>query len=171
MPRSISRVCLLAIVILKLLVSSSVLSAEETRSIYLVRHAEKQHDGTRDPSLTEKGKLRANNISEQLSNTNIIGVYSTDYKRTKQTALPLAEFLEIEVTFYNSGQLEDFAMQILSGHGNVLIVGHSNTTPELVKMLGGSSYGPIADTVYDRLYHLVIKDSEVTTILLSSRVD
>jgi len=171
MPRSISRLSLLAIVMLKLLISSSVLLAEEARNIYLVRHAEKQLDGTRDPSLTAVGKLRADNIAKQLSNTNISSIYSTNYKRTKQTAFPLAELLKIELTFYDPRQLASFAKQILSSGGNVLVVGHSNTTPELVKLLGGSSYGPIADTVYDRLYHLVIKDSEVKTILLSSKVD
>ncbi|MCF6193815.1 MAG: hypothetical protein L3J46_05735, partial [Kangiellaceae bacterium] len=68
-------------------------------------------------------------------------------------------------------QLEEFAKQILSTNGNVLIVGHSNTTPELVGLLGGDSHGPIADTMYDRLYRLEIKDLKVKTYLLSSRAN
>ncbi len=171
MLRSIFQFGLLIIIVLNLLLTCSSLSAEEARNIYLVRHAEKRLDGTRDPSLTKAGRLRANNISQQLSNSNIIAVYSTNYKRTKQTALPLAKLLEISLSLYDPRQLGKFAKKILSGNGNVLIVGHSNTTPELIKLLGGDSYGPIADTVYDRLYQLSIKESKIETILLSSKAD
>ena len=171
MPRSIFRLCLLAIIVLNLLVSSSDLSAEEARNIYLVRHAEKQLDGTRDPSLTEEGSLRATNISKQLQNENISSIYSTNYKRTKQTALPLSKRLKIDLTLYNPNQLKDFAKQVLLGKDNILIVGHSDTTPQLVELLGGDSHGSMAETVYDRIYLIVIKGSKIQTFLLSSNTD
>jgi len=168
---SILRQAFLATAILSLLLVCPMLSAKEHRSIYLIRHAEKQHDGTHDPSLTEKGVLRAKNICKQLKNRNITTIYSTNYKRTVETALPLSKSLAIDLTLYDPNQLETFATQVLLGEGNVLIVGHSNTTPELVALLGGNSQGPMADSVYHQIFHLVVKGNKTDTIILSSSVD
>ena len=168
---SIYRLPFLAFVMLSLLLACPMVTAEEGRSIFLIRHAEKQLDGIRDPSLTKKGVLRAENISKQLKNRNIKTIYSTNYKRTRQTAIPLSKLLEIGLALYDPSQLEAFAKQVLSGEGNVLIVGHSNTTPQLVELLGGNSQGPMAETVYNRIYQLVVKGSKVETFLLSSSIN
>lgn len=145
----------------------SILIAQE-RQIFLVRHAEKQNDGTRDPSLTEKGILRSNNIADMLKNEEIIKIYSSPYKRTKETATPLANLLKLEVMLYDPSDLEAFAKQIKIAGGNILIVGHSNTTPELSQLLGGKSFGKIAEMEYNRVYRLSVNGKKVTSQLLYS---
>jgi broad specificity phosphatase PhoE len=137
--------------------------------IYLVRHAEKQSDGTSDPALTETGKRRAMALAEQLANNNISAVYSSNYQRTKQTAAPLAQQLNLEVTLYDPRKLKELAATIKATQGNVLIVGHSNTTPALAFYLGGHAFGDIDESEYDRLYHLQIKNDQVTSSLLRSK--
>ena len=78
--------------------------------------------------------------------------------------------IKIEITLYDPRKLEGFAQQMLTNSENILIVGHSNTTPALVKLLGGDPHGSIAETEYDRLYQLIITKSKLTTRLLHSQV-
>jgi broad specificity phosphatase PhoE len=114
--------------------------------VFLVRHFEKQSPNTqnkhsKDPELTERGQARAQALAAFLAEKNITSVFSTNYKRTLQTASPTAEQHGINITFYNPSELAEFALQLTAlagaGKGNILIVGHSNTTPQLLKLLGG----------------------------------
>ncbi len=150
-----------------LLVNTSMVFAQ-TNVIYLTRHAEKITTGN-DPALTEQGQLRAENIAQTIERANISNIYSTDYNRTQQTAQPLSSLLSIPVQSYNPSDLTAFANQLKSLTGNTFVVGHSNTTPELVALLGGGSVEPIAEDEFDRLYQVIIAENgEVTTVLLSS---
>ena len=152
--------------ILFLCLWSNITLAE--RSIYLVRHAEKQADGTANPSLTKQGLQRANNLAQQLKDKNIVAVYSTSYNRTQQTAAPLAKLLGLDVQTYDPRKLLEFAETVLRSDQTILIVGHSNTTPSMVTHLGGDSFGDIDESVYDRLYHLRFSKDEVESMLLKS---
>ena len=69
----------------------------ETSTYYLIRHAEKnQSDKTnKNPNLIEKGLLRAAQWTYVLEHVTLDAIYSTDYNRTKQTAAPLAEKLNL----------------------------------------------------------------------------
>ena len=127
---------------------------------YLVRHAEKQKDGTKDPALTQKGHKRAEFLAKQLSLTGISKIYSTDYKRTRATAKPLADILGLELTPYDASQLKEFAQALRQEDGNILIVGHSNTTPVLAEMLSGKSVDAMQETEYENLYQVVIIDGK-----------
>jgi len=140
-----------------------------SKDIYLVRHAEKNKSDHDNPELTENGKFRAKNIANMLKNKNISEIYSTRYNRTMQTAQPLAKLLGIDVLFYDPLALEHFAQTILSKPGNILIVGHSNTTPYLVSKLGGDSGEPINESEYDRVYQLTVLNNKVFTKLLHSK--
>jgi len=142
---------------------------EQSRNIYLLRHAEKIQGGTRDPSLTEVGRSRASNLVEQLKNQSIVAIYSSDYLRTKETAAPLAKHLGLTIQLYDPRKLKAFAKQILSTKGNIVIVGHSNTTPQLVILLGGDAHGDIDESEYDRLYRLTVSKNKTLTKLLRSR--
>ena len=136
--------------------------------IYLVRHAEKQHSKDKNPTLTELGHQRANNIANMLKKNDISHIYSTDYHRTQQTAKPLSDLIKVAITSYDPRDLPAFAQQLKTIQGNILVVGHSNTTPELVSLLGGQST-PIDESEYDRLYQLIRDlDGKVTTVLLTS---
>lgn len=133
--------------------------------IYIVRHAEKMDD-SRDPPLSEAGKHRADLLADMLQDAGITAIWSTEYQRTLATARPLASRLGLEVRAYHAGELTAFAAILLRTPGRHLVVGHSNTTPDLVRALGGEPHGAFKDSEYDRLYTIVASGAQVTTVLL-----
>jgi len=135
-----------------------------TTTIVLVRHAEKSTDDLRDPSLSEAGQERARALSSVLKDAGVTEIYTTQYKRTGQTAQPLAQqfgisFTERPINTANSATYaHDLAQEILirgAGKG-VLVVGHSNTIPDIVKALSGIAVPAITDAEYDHIYVVVI---------------
>jgi phosphohistidine phosphatase SixA len=134
----------------------------EDWQIWLVRHAEKQSGD--DPSLTPQGALRAEALADLLDDADIARIHSSDFRRTRETARPLAERLGVEVELYDPRDLPGLAARLRAEGGRHLVVGHSNTTPQLTEALGGDGGTPIVEaTEYDRLY-LVSPDGE--TVLL-----
>jgi len=138
------------------------------KTIYLIRHAEKEKGHSNNPDLTEKGRSRANNLAEMLKNKNIEIIYSTQYARTMQTASPLAKELGLTIQNYDPRKLKEFSESLIAKQGNILIVGHSNTTPTLVQLLGGNAGDKINESEYNRVYKLIINETEVVTELLRS---
>lgn len=136
--------------------------------IYLVRHGEKEASG-KDPALTAQGQARAQNIATMLQKAGIGHIFSSDYARTRQTAQPLAQGSGFEVQTYDAKTPKALVGKVKSMNGAVLVVGHSNTLPELVKLFGGAPGADIADNEYDRLYQLIVgANGQVTTVLLTS---
>ena len=125
--------------------------------VYLVRHAEKQKGD--DPSLTKAGQARAEALADMLADSGITHIHSSDYNRTRETAAPLAERLGVTVELYDPRDLADMAARLKAAGGRHLVVGHSNTTPQLTTLLGGEGGAPMDDaTDYDRLYTVSYKD-------------
>jgi len=119
---------------------------------YLVRHAEKTAD-KQDPALTEAGQQRAQDLVGRLANVPLTAIYSSDYIRTRDTAAPIAEAQGLDLIIYDPRDLDSLAKTLLAQKGHILIVGHSNTTPQLSELLGGPAGEPIVEaTEYDRLY-------------------
>lgn len=149
--------------------SSSILAFDE-RTIYLLRHAEKESTSGKDPGLTKLGKQRARLLASDLKSANITKIYSTQYKRTIQTVTPLSKAIDVSITHYNPKKLKEFSAQIKKETGNIVIVGHSNTTPLLTFLLGGEASGAIDESEYDRLYQLQFNaKGEVLTKLLRTK--
>jgi len=143
------------------LTACQTLPAPETGTAYLVRHAEKVTadsqmimDDPNDPQLTPVGLVRAQDLADRLVDADVTVIWSTDTTRTRSTAAPLAERLGLEVQIYDASDLEAFAAQLKSNAGsNVLVVGHSNTTPGLAEALGADPGAPIVEKgENDRLY-------------------
>ena len=132
---------------------------------FLVRHAEKA-DQSEDPPLTEEGHARAKSLAGMLRDVGIEKIYSSDFERTRDTAAPLASDLGLEVALYDLDQLAELADTLLSSPGRYLVVGHSNTNPELAGLLGGEPGSPISDDEYDRLYVLNHRPGVGTSTLL-----
>jgi broad specificity phosphatase PhoE len=138
-----------------------------TTTIVVVRHAEKSTDDPRDPSLSALGQERARALSAVLKDAGITDIYTTQYKRTRQTADPLARqsgvsIIERPINTTNSATYApDLAREILSRSGgkSVLVVGHSNTVPDIVKALSGRVVPPITDAEYDHIFIVVIPAS------------
>lgn len=136
-------------------------------TVFLVRHAEKQLD-SQDPDLTEAGQRRAQVLAQTLRSVPLDGIYSTDTHRTRQTAAPLAEARSLEVEIYDKDDLGHLVMKLRGTPGRYLVVGHSNTTPDLVRRLGGAPGSAIDEQrEFDRLYVLLLHpDGSVATVLL-----
>lgn len=144
--------------------------SDETTVVFFVRHAEKAHDDDHDeargPDLTKAGRRRAETLAKVLAPAGVTRIHSTDYRRTQETARPLAEARGLEVEAYDARDPATLVRQLRQSSGRHLVVGHSNTTPELVAMLGGEPGPPIDEECeYDRLYVLVLgPDRPATTI-------
>ncbi len=134
--------------------------------VYLVRHAERADDGTADPPISEAGQERAQLLATMLSDAKISEIHSTDYLRTRETVAPAASLNGIKVSLYDARDLPSFAATLRSTPGRHLVVGHSNTTPELVAELGGEPGAPITEREYDRLYVLTVREGSTSTVVL-----
>ena len=83
-------------------------------------------------------------------------MYSSNYTRTKNTALPTATSKGLEIKEYNPQELEDFSQLLIERKQNALVVGHSNTTGVLAGLLVGEEIGPFDLDIYDRIYQVLI---------------
>ena len=149
---------IIVILILGSITMACAQSNDEMYTIYLVRHAEKEvsSDDPKDPNLTDCGQQRSQSIAEFLGKINLDMVYSTNYKRTMQTAEPTATQKNLEISQYNPRDLGAFATTLKELKQDVLVIGHSNTTPVLAGLLIGEDIPPIDETVYNQIYQVVI---------------
>ncbi len=129
--------------------------------VIVVRHAERADDGespgtsmtaSPDPELSAAGKARAQKVAAMLGDAGITAIYTTEYKRTKDTAAPLAAKTGVTAEVVLARDAVALIAKIKSHKtGAVLVVGHSNTVPAVVKALGGSA-ATMADDEYDSMY-------------------
>lgn len=143
--------------IVGLLFSQVVFATPDT--LFLLRHAEKR-DGI-NPNLSEAGQARAEYLVSMLKNKEIKHIFSTNYNRTLETVKPLSQELDIVVTHYNPRQLTALVKQLKTLKGNTVIVGHSNTTPQLVKLLTDQDV-TINEDQFDKLF--VIEGGALTQL-------
>lgn len=128
---------------------------------YVVRHLQKGEGA--DPMLTIEGAANARHLADMLADKGIVAIYSTPTNRTMQTAAPLAARLGIPVRSYDPRDPQDLVRLIASAPGPVLVVGHSNTVPDLVKRLGSGPQPPLSDDDYGTVF-VVARDGTVTTL-------
>ena len=132
-----------------------------TTTYYLVRHAEKRLDQGSDPDLTPEGQQRAEALWALLEDKGIDSIFVTQYKRTQQTAAPTATGTGETVQIMNAGQVNDIVMALkaIPRNKSVLVVGHSNTTTQIVDGLMESAQGIIINdaTEFDNLFIVRIK--------------
>lgn len=159
-------ILLLALTALPLALPAIAQAQDGTVVVYLVRHAERAEDGTNDPPISEAGWARARLVGTMLADAGLTHIHSTDFKRTRSTGEPAAEATGLDILSYNPRDLPGFAAQLRSMPGRHLVLGHSNTTPQLVEALGGDPGDPIEEMEYDRLYIVTIVGDTVSTVLL-----
>ncbi|WP_420430212.1 gamma subclass chorismate mutase AroQ [Kordiimonas sp.] len=133
--------------------------AAADNTIYLVRHAEKVLDGTRDPALTTEGEARAHWLATYFKDKGIKTILSTDYARTRDTALPTANDQNVSIALYDPRDLKSFAVDLKALEGTVLVAGHSNTTPVLAGLLVGEDREELDERVYDHIYIVTLADN------------
>lgn len=131
--------------------------------LYLLRHAEKDTTGS-DPGLIKKGQARAKALAKMLGADEITTIYSTPYRRTMETVAPLAERLGLQIETLDidprdlPGHAEAVARVVRDDHpgDHIVIVGHSNTVPMILKALGVPDPPELADPDYGDLFVVVL---------------
>lgn len=133
--------------------------SQATTTVIFVRHAEKADVPADDPGLSAVGQRRAKELARQLVDADVVAgidaVYSTPYRRTVDTAKPVADALNLPVLSYDASDTEAIMESIVREHKGkiVLVVGHSNTVPEMIGNMGASkNVPPIAEDEYDNIY-------------------
>lgn len=142
----------------------------EAFHIYVSRHGEKVASDSKDPPLAPEGEMRARHIAAMLRDGGIRQVFSTAYLRTRATAAPTAAQFGLHVQTYDAGKQAELAQRLRGMAANALVVGHSNTVPDLVRQLGGAPGSDIGDNEYNRFYQLTFTDDgKVATSVRSSQ--
>jgi broad specificity phosphatase PhoE len=144
--------------------------SDEIFTLYLVRHSEKDltSDNQSDPPLTECGEKRSDHLSNFLEEIDLDVIYSTNYTRTKNTALPTALSKELEVRQYKAQKLKDFSKVLIESKQNALVVGHSNTTAVLAGLLVNQTLGAFNLDIYNRIYKVKFKKDNGELVLIHS---
>jgi len=127
--------------------------------IYVVRHAEKEMDGSKDPALSSEGEERAKNLASVLGNRKIERFYTTETARAEATAKPLAVLMKKPVLYYAHDTMPQFIIKILDSAVNTLIVGHSNTVLKILHDMGlNPTVKEIGDSEYDNLFIVSLRN-------------
>jgi broad specificity phosphatase PhoE len=142
-------------------------------TVVVVRHAEKAQDDPRDPSLSPEGELRAKALASALASAEVAAVYATEFKRTRTTGEPVAKLfhLTVEARPLGSGEVpayaRELAREIFAKHAGktVVVVGHSNTVPQIVEALSGRAVEPFTDPQYDRLFVVLRPESGAARLI------
>lgn len=138
--------------------------SQATTTMIFVRHAERAGPSSEDPGLTPAGRRRAAELARQLVDADVVAgidaIYSTPYRRTKETAQSVAEALDLPINIYEP--VEDYEPTVdkmVKDHKGkiILVVGHSDTLPSMIADLGASKkVPPIAENEYDNIYIISI---------------
>ena len=144
-------------------------SASAQTTVILVRHAEKADAPANDPPLTEIGRQRAARLADFLKDAKVSVVYSTPLARARETAAPLVDALKLKLvetppTAQYAQQTADRIKKENAGQ-TVFVVGHSNTTPALIKALTGIDVPAIPDPEYSNLYVVTIAADGKTGVI------
>ena len=133
-------------------------SKQQPKTIYIVRHAEKQLTGN-DPELLLAGDVRARKLAQILADQKITHIFSTDYNRTRLTAAPTASEAGIEIEIYDPKNHDALVEQLRSLEGNILVVGHSNTVGQVANYFvgDGEKFQDLEDSEYNFIYEVTLK--------------
>lgn len=138
-------------------------------TVFLVRHAEKSDAPGQDPPLSGRGRARAEALARLLQNAGVRAVFTSQFARTQQTAEPLAKRLgvsptavPISVKTSNPREVTEESIRELTKRveahagGAVLIVGHSNSVPDVIRALGGDTVPKIDESSFDDLFVVTV---------------
>lgn len=152
------------VAMLSLLISGAV--SAQNHTVFLVRHAEKAAEPASDPGLTEIGIARAENLAVRLANAKLAAVYTSQYRRTQLTAMPLAAASGIPITVVpiDKASAADYPQQLLAricvlpADASAVVVGHSNTIPAIAEAWTAHSVRAIVDDEYNRILIIKLKE-------------
>src|SRR5207248_7544062 len=124
---------------LVVLVFVSVSTASAQPVVVIVRHAEKAANGGNDPDLSSAGHARADALARILKDSGITAIFSTEFKRTQETAAPTATSTHVTPTVVAAKDTSALIGKLHQLSGNALVVAHGDTIPNIVNALGITS--------------------------------
>lgn len=130
----------------------------EPTSVILVRHAERAAEPMQDPALSIEGIRRAEALAEALAKANVTSIITTQFRRTRETAAPLAKAQKIEPLVVatkkgdSDAHIRDITKTVQQQSGVVLVVGHSNTVTPILAALGGPALPLLCETNFDVVF-------------------
>lgn len=151
------------LVLFAMLLLPGVVSAQaKEKIILLVRHAEKV-DSSQDPDLSPEGKQRAERLVKKIGKFRPGAFYSTNYKRTRDTLVPLASKRKKEIQIYDARKPQELIDQIMKSETKRFVIsGHSNTIPGLANLVSKKElFKNLDDSEYSVIWLLKIKDGKV----------
>src|SRR5205814_8429643 len=132
-----------------LFVSVPIASAQPV--VVIVRHAEKAANGGNDPDLSSAGRARAEALARILKDSGITAIFTSEFKRTRETAAPTATSAHVAPTAVAAKDTAALVAKLHQLNGNALVVGHGDTIPNIIKALGIDRPINIPDDDYSEL--------------------
>jgi broad specificity phosphatase PhoE len=135
-------------------------------AVYVVRHGERADQSTNSP-LSGAGAARARKLAGMLKDAGITHVFTTTLTRTIDTAAPLAELVHAQVEQLAPADTPGLTAKLaaLGANDRVLVVGHSNTVPELLRALRVATPVTIAEDEFDNLFVVVPRPNSPPAML------
>jgi phosphohistidine phosphatase SixA len=135
--------------------------AAAPKYVYVMRHLQKAPGD--DPPLTEEGAALAEMVAAMLGfdGFGVKAVFATPTRRAMQTGQPLAAFIKVPVTPYDPKNVPALVAAVNAVPGSVLVVGHSNTVPDLVAAFGGARPKPLTEQDYGTIYQVTVGSGNV----------
>jgi broad specificity phosphatase PhoE len=142
-----------------LLAALAVLSACTTTTasgpppIYVMRHLNTPA-GEPDPDLLPEGQRAAQALAGWFGRAAPRAIYVSDFRRTRQTVAPLAARLGLTPIVYNPADTPGLIARVRVGPQPALIVGHSNTVPDIIGSLGGTRPAPLVHADFGDIWRV-----------------
>ncbi len=132
-------------------------------TVYLVRHAEKVDLRALDPSISTQGRERAKALASRLGAAGVAAILTSQFKRTQETAEPLATTIGVTPEVVPAGRVGDTDSAVAAVYRHrgkkVLVVGHSKTLPPIIHALGGPKLADICESQYSNLFIVYLPPS------------
>jgi broad specificity phosphatase PhoE len=112
-------------------------------TFYVMRHLNTP-EGVPDPDLTAEGQRQAERLANWFPGMEPPAtIFVSTTKRAQQTVAPLAARLGVTPKLYDPADMPGLIAEVQKEPPPVLIVGHSNTVPDIIQALGGARPGPL----------------------------
>ena len=134
-------------------------------NVYVMRHLQKAAGD--DPGLSEEGQRNAERLADLLAGDPPSAIYVSATRRARETAALLAMRLGLTPKTYDPPDTPALIAAVMAEPGTVLIIGHSNTVPDIVERLGGSRPADLAESDYGDVWRVYGPDRRVERLTIA----
>jgi broad specificity phosphatase PhoE len=142
----------LALPVLALAAGAALAAPAAHPDVYVMRHLQKEAGA--DPGLSPEGRRNAERLAGWFRNAPPRAIYVSATRRARETAAPLAAKLHLTAKEYAPGDVAGLVLRVRQERGPVLVVGHSNTVPDIVAALGGTRPAAIPDDSFGDIWRV-----------------